>query len=184
MKWGEKIKSLKSLRQENLLLQISVLVLSCLCTFLVVLIFAREDRWVLIPMNMPEKRMVVTNEGVTAGYLREWAQFVAERLFNASSETVESQIDSLRVLASRNDALDDFFKKHTSFVKGSNIESAFYPSGFKVFPNAVQVKGLFKYWVGSKGEQPISQQKTYRFTFKRGVNDLILLKNVEEVCRD
>lgn len=139
-----------------------------------------HEQWVLIPASSPDKRMHISSKGYSETYLTEWAYYVMQTLMTTSNDTVAAQIAELKVISSNSDALNDFFKKHQSFVTGSNIQSVFFPKGVKIEKNAVLVSGLFRYWLGSS-EKVISQEKTYRITYKRGPRDILLLKNIKSV---
>lgn len=137
------------------------------------------ERWVLVPAVNPERRLHFSSQGYAKTYLKEWATYVMQTLMTTSHDTVEAQVEELKVISSNSTALNQFFKKHTEFVKGSNITSVFFPKSVIFEETAVLVSGLFRYWLGSS-EKVISQEKTYRLTYKRGTSDILLLKNVKE----
>ena len=95
---------------------------------------------------------------------------------------VDAQIEEIKVITTDNPSLAEFLTKHKEFVKSSNIESVFFPKTieFETDNNSILVSGNFRYWLGSS-EKPISQEKTYKLTYKRGMKDLLLLKEVQEV---
>ena len=183
-----KQQSLKELVQFNrcLLFICSFLVITtCILT---VLLGQKEERWILIPATNPDQRMEISSKGFSETYLKNWASYVMQTLMTTSNDTIDAQIEEIQVISSNSEELTRFFKKHKSFVKGSNIHSVFYPKTIDVqidaatgnFNDEVLVSGLFRYWLGG-GEKAVSLQKTYSLTFKRGSHDVLLLKNVVEV---
>jgi len=163
-----------------------------LATFtLSVLAFRAEQHWILIPATAPDQRMEISSKGFGETYLKEWATYVVQTLMTTSQDTIDIQIDEIKVISSNSEALTDFFKKHLEFVKGSNIQSVFFPKKVTVGQslvttdeptNYVVVEGLFRYWLGAS-DKVVSVEKAYCLTYKRGPKDILLLKNVEEVSK-
>jgi conjugal transfer pilus assembly protein TraE len=163
------------------LLTLAVFILS-------VLLFSKDERWILIPATSPDQRLELSSKGFGETYLKAWASYVMQTLMTTSNDTIDTQIDEIKVISNNSEALTDFLEKHRSFVKGSNIQSVFFPKKITVgqsltdpsqLTDVVVVSGLFRYWLGTS-EQVVSLEKTYRLTYKRGPNDVLLLKNVEE----
>lgn len=179
MKHLFKQQALKNLIKYNQWLLIICGLLSATTVLLGLHTLNQQERWVLIPMDNTDKRMIVSSKGYSEVYLREWAFSVMQTLMTTSFDTVESQVESLKLIASSSTELNQFFKKHTDFVKGSNIQSVFFPKKTTFTTNAVLVSGLFRYWLGAS-ETGVSQEKTYRLTYKRGIKDALLLKDVKE----
>lgn len=183
-----KQQSLKELVQYNrALLAFCLLLAASLCVLSFVLV-SREEHWILIPATNTEAKMELSSKAFGETYLKAWGSYVMQTLMTTSFDTVEAQIDEIKVISSNSDALTDFFKKHKDFVKGSNIHCVFYPKKIVVMSETassieadrVIISGLFRYWLGSSTEV-VSVEKTYWLTFKRGPKDVLLLKNVEEV---
>lgn len=163
------------------LLTLAVFILS-------VLLFNKDEHWILIPATTPDQRLELSSKGFGETYLKTWASYVMQTLMTASYDTIDSQIEEIKVISSNSEVLTGFFEKHRSFVKGSNIQSVFFPKKITVLQNLtdpsqltdmVEVSGLFRYWLGTS-DQVVSLEKTYRLTYKRGPKDVLLLKNVEE----
>ena len=163
------------------LLAVATLILS-------IQVLRKDERWILIPATAPEKRMELSSKGFGETYLKNWASYVMQTLMTTSYDTIDSQIDEIKVISSRSEVLVDFFKKHSAFVKSSNIQAVFFPKKVTIGQSladesmpadSVEVSGLFRYWLGSS-DKVVSMEKTYRLTYKRGPNDVLLLKNVEE----
>ncbi len=163
------------------LLTLAVFILS-------VLLFSKDEHWILIPATSPDQRLELSSKGFGETYLKAWASYVMQTLMTTSNDTIDAQIDEIKVISSNSEVLTSFFEKHRSFVKGSNIQSVFFPKKITVgqsltdasqLTDVVEVSGLFRYWLGTS-DQVVSLEKTYRLTYKRGPNDVLLLKNVEE----
>lgn len=174
-----KEQSLKTLIKYNQRLLLVCIVLSVSLLILIVNVVNRQEKWVLIPATDVEKRLTVLSKGYSETYLKEWAIYVMQTLMTTSCDTVDRQIEDLKVVSSSSQDLDDFFKKHLQFVKGSNIQSVFFPKSVIVEQSNIKVSGLFRYWLGSS-DQSVSQEKTYLLTYKRGPKDILLLKTVKE----
>jgi conjugal transfer pilus assembly protein TraE len=105
-------------------------------------------------------------------------------LMTTSSDTVEAQVAEIEVISSiSNKELQKFLKNHIGFIKGSSISSVFFPKDVLFEEGAVVVSGLFKYWFG-ESKNPISANKVYRLCYKRGVRDILLLKEVKELTSE
>jgi conjugal transfer pilus assembly protein TraE len=165
------------------------LLLGCCCflsvsTFVLgIKILFTEERWVLVPANDVEKRIQISSKGYSEVYLKEWAYHVMQTLMSASYDTVDHQVEELKAISSNSSELSGMLKKHADFIKGSNVQSVFFPKGVSFEENAVVVSGLFRYWLGSS-EKAISQERSYRLTYKRGPRDVILLKEVKEITKE
>ena len=174
-----KEQSLKSLVKYNQGLLLICVILSASLLILSLNAFNRQEKWVLIPSTDLDKRITILSKGYSEIYLKEWAIYVMQTLMTTSCDTIDRQIEDLKVVASSSRDLDEFFKKHLQFVKGSNIQSVFFPKSVVVEDFNIKVSGLFRYWLGSS-DQSISQEKTYLLTYKRGPKDILLLKTVKE----
>lgn len=179
MKHLFKQQALKNLIKYNHWLLIICCLLAASTVLLSLHTFSHQERWVLIPMDNTDKRMVVSSKGYSQVYLREWAFDVMQTLMTTSYDTVEAQVESLKLIARDSNDLNQFFKQHINFVKGSNIQSVFFPKKAAFTENAVSISGLFRYWLGSS-DTSISQEKTYRLNYVRGPKDVLLLKDVKE----
>ena len=179
MKQLFKQQALKDLMQYNRWLLIITAVLAVTSALLTLKVVNQQERWVMIPMNDTSKRMVVSSKGYSEIYLREWAFDVMQTLMTTSHDTIEAQVESVKLIARDSTALNQFFKQHISFVKGSNIHSVFFPKKVTFPVSEVCVSGLFRYWLGSSAES-ISQEKTYCLTYVRGPKEVLLLKDVKE----
>jgi conjugal transfer pilus assembly protein TraE len=177
-----KQESLKEILRYNKQILIICIFLAITSLLLTIKIFTSNEKWVLIPITEPEKRIIISSKGYSQNYLKEWAYHVMQTLMTTSYDTVDAQIEEIKVITTNNPLLVEFFNKHKEFVKSSNIESVFFPKKieFEINNNSILVSGNFRYWLGSS-EKPISQEKTYRLTYKRGVKDLLLLKEVKDV---
>ena len=177
-----KQESLKEIVKYNKNLLIICMVLSSISLLLTIKIFTSSERWVLIPITEPDKRIIISSKGYSQNYLKEWAYHVMQTLMTTSHDTVDAQIEEIKVITTDNPSLAEFLTNHKEFVKSSNIESVFFPKKieFETDNNCILVSGNFRYWLGSS-EKPISQEKTYKLTYKRGMKDLLLLKEVQEV---
>jgi conjugal transfer pilus assembly protein TraE len=146
---------------------------------LVLKLYCAEERWVLIPTANTEKRLEVSTRGYGESFIKEWAMEVITILMTTDSENVERGIAKIRDVSSVNNALDEFFKTHSSFVKGSKISSVFFPKEvlFDDENQAAIVIGAFKYWF-AESETPVSQDRAYRLSYKRGINGVLLLKEI------
>lgn len=138
-----------------------------------------EEKWILIPTNQPSKRIEISSKGYSEIYLREWANYVLQVLLTTSQDTVHSQVEELKVISSNSESLKSFFAKHVDFVKGSSISSVFFPKSITFQDSSVVVSGSFRYWLGGNPEM-ISCEKTYNLSYKRGINDVLLLSGVQE----
>ena len=183
MKHIFKKQALKELIRYNQWLLTSCVLLSVAMLCLSLHACSSHEQWVLIPANNPDKRMHISSKGYSETYLQEWAYYVMQTLMTTSYDTVVAQIAELKVISSNSDALNSFFKKHQSFVTGSNIQSVFFPKSVELEDKAVLVSGLFRYWLGSS-EKVISQERTYRLTYKRGPRDILLLKDIRSVVHE
>lgn len=176
-----KKQALKDLVKYNQWLLVSCSFLALSNLILSFLVFHSEEKWVLIPSSDPNNHINVSSKGYSETYLKEWAFYVMQTLMTTSHDTVDAQIEELKVVSSSSDALNHFLKKHGEFVKGSNIQSVFFPKSVKLEESAVLINGLFRYWLGSS-DKVISLEKNYRLTYKRGPKEILLLKEVKEIA--
>lgn len=179
MKHLFKEQSLKTLVKYNQGLLLICIFLSISLLVLSINIFYRQEKWVLIPATNPDNRLTVLSKGYSETYLKEWAIYVMQTLMTTSADLVDRQVEDLKVVSSSSKDLDEFFKKHIQFVKGSNVQSVFFPKSVSFEEPDIKVSGLFRYWLGSS-DKAISQEKTYILTYKRGPKDILLLKTVKE----
>ena len=178
-----KQESLKSLVKYNRMLLITCAFLSASTLVLAIKSYNPQERWVLIPTNEPSKQVYIPPSGYSEVYLREWAYYVMKTLMHTSSDSVGRQIEEIKIISANSQQLNSFFKKHADFIRGSNIQSTFYPKSAAFENNAVVISGLFKYWIGTS-DKVISQEKSYRLGYKRGPKDILLLKEVKEVINE
>ena len=174
-----KEQSLKTLVKYNQGLLLTCVFLSIALLILSLNIFFRQEKWVLIPATDPDKHITVLSRGYSEIYLKEWAIYIMQTLMTTSIDTVDRQVEDLKKVSSSSKDLNEFFKKHIQFVKGSNIQSVFFPKSVTFENGNIKVSGLFRYWLGSS-DKVISQEKTYILTYKRGPKDVLLLKTVKE----
>lgn len=182
MKQLFKQESMKEIVRYNQRLLIICVLLAVTSLLLAFKTFTSSETWVLVPAVSPDKRMTVSSKGYSKIYLQEWATYIMQTLMTTSSHTIDAQVSELKVISGNSHDIARFLSKHIEFVKGSNIQSVFFPKKVEFQKNAVLVSGLFKYWLGSS-EKPISQEKTYRLTYKRGPKNILLLNNVTEVTK-
>jgi conjugal transfer pilus assembly protein TraE len=180
MKHFFKQESLQEIVNYNQRLLMVCILLGATSLLLAIKSFSSKEKWVLIPATTPDKKLLVSSRGYSEVYLQEWSMYVMQTLMTTSSDTVDRQVDELAVLSGSGVDLAKFFSKHREFVKGSNIQSVFFPKKVEVFDGSVLVSGLFRYWLGTS-DKPVSQERTYRLTYKRGSRDILLLKDVVEV---
>jgi conjugal transfer pilus assembly protein TraE len=154
--------------------------LSISTTLLCFKVIFGEEKWILIPTSQPSKRIEISSKGYSQVYLREWAYYCLQVLMTTSQDTVEAQVEELKVISSNSESLKSFFAKHIDFVKGSSISSVFFPKSITFQDSSVIVSGLFRYWLGGNPEV-ISCEKTYLLSYKRGINDVLLLSGVKEL---
>jgi conjugal transfer pilus assembly protein TraE len=175
-----KQQALKDVVKYNNRLLVCCILTSFVALILSIKVLTAEEKLVLIPTHDVDKRIVISSKGYTKLYLQEWAYHVMQTLMTASSDTVDRQVEELKLISANSQELHATFKKHIDFMKGSNVQSVFFPKGAEFEETAVVVSGMFRYWLGSS-EKCISQEKSYRLRYKRGPNEIILLKSVEEV---
>lgn len=150
-------------------------------TFLLALtIMNKEETFVVIPTHAPDTRIHVSSKGYASTYLKSWGYHVISTLMTTSPDTVDQQIEELETISSSNENLAAFFKEHKNFIKGSDVYCVFFPKGFVAEEqNSLLVRGTFRYWMGGS-DKPVTQDKTYRITYKTGPKNVILLGGVEE----
>lgn len=174
-----KQESLQEIVKYNQRLLLICLMLGITTLLLAFKTFTSSETWVLVPALSPDKRLTVSSKGYSKVYLQEWATYIMQTLMTTSSDTVEMQVEELKVISGNSHEIARFLSKHIEFVKGSNIHSVFFPKKVEFEKQAVLVSGLFRYWLGSS-EKPVTVEKTYRLTYKRGPRDILFLKNVTE----
>lgn len=168
-------------KQSKALLGVSGL-LACSTLVLSSALLTKEEKWVVLPMASPDKRIELSSKGYGQVYLNTWASHVLETLLTCSKDTVEKQIEELRAISSRSSTvLESYFQKHIDFIKGSHISSVFFPKSTKVEGNAVTIRGLYRYWLGDE-DKSHSLEKSYRLHYRQGARDVLLLDSIEEVA--
>jgi len=175
-----KAEGLKEITKTNKILLGGISALSVSCLLLSCAVFFKEERWSLVPTHSPGTRIEVSSRGFSEHYLREWADWVMQTLMTVSVDTVDRQLGELRAVSSQSRGLLAFLKAQEDFVRGSRVESVFFPKKFEVESGGVVVRGSFRYWLGTS-EKPVNQDKSYRLLYKRGPGGLLLLDQVKEV---
>ena len=183
MKHILKLQTMDALRGANKMLCTALAATSFCCLLLSAAVFFKEENWVLVPSYSPEKRLSVSSGVLSENYLREWAEWVARIVLTTSSETVEGQIQEVGDVSVSTKALASFFRRHVDFVKGSRIESVFFPKQYKFEDNAVIVSGNLRYWLGTQ-LVPVTQEKQYRLSYRRAAHGVLLLSGFEDLEGD
>lgn len=111
MKQLFKQQALKDLMQYNRWLLIITAVLAVTSALLTLKVVNQQERWVMIPMNDTSKRMVVSSKGYAEIYLREWAFDVMQTLMTTSHDTIEAQVESVKLIARDSTALNQFCQR-------------------------------------------------------------------------
>lgn len=174
-----KQQSIQDLVKYNSYLLITCLLLSIAVFIAIVALLNKEDKWVIIPATEPEHKITISSKMYSETYLRAWAVFVMKELFTTSPAEVERQVADLKVISSATDQLTKFFSEHLEFVKGSRVNSVFFPRNVKAVSGGVLISGSFRYWFDGSDKQ-VTEEKTYLLTYKRAARQLLLLTNVEE----
>lgn len=182
-----KQQSLQTVLRYNVYLLILCVCLSIATVFLSVCVFSREERWVLIPAREPDSRLPVLANRFTPTYLEEWALYVVRTLMTTNPDMVETQMNELIAVSKKSTILYTFFKEHAEFIKGSKIQSCFFPKNVTVTTKGsrkgIKVQGSFRYWIGSKKESVV-MDKTFFLTYALGLHGVILLKTIENISCD
>ncbi len=183
MRLAFRTQSIRDLVRYNRALLLCCVGLSTVSALLCIRQLTSDERIILVPMHNTTAPFPLSSKGYTEPYLKEWALYIMQALMTTSHETVDRQIAELKEFTSPNIDLDTFCDQHAQFIKGSRIEMVFFPKKATVQDDqhSVEVRGTFRYWMGSK-DHPVSQEKSYRLHYKRGLRDIIFLTSVEEVA--
>lgn len=176
-----KEQSLKEVLKLNKILLWSVLSTSTACLFLTLKLLTLNERIVLIPWHDMSEKIPLIDSGYSEQYLDNWAYSITQTLLTGSVDTIDRQIKKIEdVSAQNNESLNKFFNDYRSFVKGSRVQSVFFPKDVKFEKNSVLVSGLFRYWFGNS-DKTITKSVQYRLRYKSGRGNVILLTAIEEI---
>jgi|JI8StandDraft_1071087.scaffolds.fasta_scaffold23339_3 conjugal transfer pilus assembly protein TraE len=146
---------------------------------LVLAVMNKEERWLLIPAIDTERRMNISSSRFHESYLREWTRGIVKTLYTVSDNDVEEQIAEIRMLSASSKSLDNFFRKHKEFVKGSRITSSFAFKEAVMEGDNIRVNGTFSYWFSGSPNR-IAVEKSLLLSYVRKSNGLCLLTDIVE----
>lgn len=94
MKFSNLRNTLSGLRETNNTLTITNLCTAIVSILLVILIFSKDERIIIVPPNLTTTSWVDANEGSTA-YMRSWAGYIATLLGNTNPSSAPFIKESL-----------------------------------------------------------------------------------------
>lgn len=158
-------------------------VLSASTLLLSLILFNKGETFVVIPTHAPDTRMEISSKGYGMTYLKSWGYHVLGTLMTTSPDTVEQQVSELEAISSSNVMLEAYFKDHIRFIKGSDVSCVFFPKDVKHLDEdhsqSLLIQGTFRYWLGGS-DKAVTQDKTYKLSYKTGPHNVLLLDGIEE----
>ncbi|WP_338885746.1 TraE/TraK family type IV conjugative transfer system protein [Xenorhabdus sp. TH1] len=163
MKFSKLRNTLSGLRETNNTLTITNLCTAIVSIVLIVLVFTKNERVVIVPPNLTTTSWIDNNEGSTA-YMQSWAGYIATLLGNANPTSVKFIKESLEpFLAPTNrgaimQTIDDEIGK----IKRDRVSVSFSPTKISSDPMA---KGVY-FVEGTQEIKSITGKKTaYSVTY-------------------
>lgn len=147
---------------------------------------AHDQRTVVTPMgyNAP---FAVTQNTASVGYFEMMAASFLSLRLNVSPETVDAQHQFLLSFfkPGAQPAIKIKLAEEAGRIKGNEVNSAFYQSGIKVYPqeHIVDVRGMLKTWIGNG--KPFSELKHYvlEMDYQDGMVRIAQFKEVDDAAQ-
>lgn len=174
----------EALRRRNFSYVISgVLLVSNL--ILAVKVWRQEEHWILIPQIETDHRLSLSSSHYSDGYVLEWADSLVRNFLTVNPQTVDRRLYELLLLAEKSSFLAERLKKEAKVLKQDNVSTVFYPKEHHLNQHTRQVwvRGEHQTFFG-RDKAPVSREKTYVVTWKRGPRGVILLKDFYEEQND
>ena len=148
---------------------------------LVFKVWKQEEHWILIPQIETDHRLPLSSTHYSEAYVLEWADSLVRNFLTVNPQTVDRRLYELLLLAEQSSALQERFKKEAKALKQDNVSTVFYPKEHNLNheTHQVWVKGEHQTYFG-RDKAPISREKTFVVTWKRGPRGVILLKDFYE----
>ena len=148
-------------------------------------IWKQEEHWILIPQIETDHRLPLSSSQYSEAYVLEWADSLVRNFLTVNPQTVDRRLYELLLLAEQSSALQEYVKKEVKALKQDNVSTVFYPKehSLNAQTQKVWVKGEHQTYFG-RDKAPISREKTYVVTWKRGPRGVILLKDFYEETKD
>lgn len=181
MKFLEHHKSLSTAwKQRDFALMVCIGLLVSNIT-LSVLLFTKEEQWVLIPQFDIQERMPVSKGKLSDAYLERWATSVVQDLLTANPDSVDMKVHRfLEVASTAFGDMEGPLKKDAAIQKREGFSTAFYPKEVFLKGNTISLSGAFYVYFG-RDKKPIITNKTYELGFVRRGHGVVLVTSLEEL---
>lgn len=180
MKSSLRNENLNALLENKKISQMLVFVLALIILILSVLLFFREEKWVLIPQYETAHRVIVTSDGYSDEYIQDLVGNSLKHLLSVNPNTVDREVKLFSEFTGDTQFLNVFLKRHAKYIKENDALTAFYPKKFTAHDGYMLVEGEMFHRFGQKKDW-VQQQKTLKVSYEVGSKGLLIILSIEEL---
>lgn len=141
----------------------------------------KDERVILVPMNVLDHRLVYEEGDFNDTYLIDWANSLLRELLTVNPETVDFQNKKFLELSLSSNLLKEKLEQLARDIKRDHVSTVFYPKTFSIdrASHQIIVVGTFMTYFGHD-KNPVVSSKTYQLGYTLLPTGVIAIKTLEE----